>query len=77
MTGEVTPYDVLLMLAMQELETGERPSVVETLTSLGMDDLVEAAKIGLESEEDDEELVDDPDPDGDPGDAEIGDVDEA
>lgn len=75
----MTPQDVLLMMAMQQLETGEKVDVIETLTSLGMDDIVEAAKIGRETEEEEEDELPSDDPEGDeiadvevPGDSELG-----
>ena len=53
----VTYKDVLLTLAMDQLQTGERVDVIGTLTMLGMEDVVETARIAqeVEDEEDDEE----------------------
>jgi hypothetical protein len=61
----ITYRDVLLTLAMEQIQSGEPVDVIATLTALGMTDVVEAARIAqeVEDEEDDEELPDDPDAD--------------
>jgi len=61
----ITYRDVLLTLAMEQIQTGEPVDVIATLTALGMTDVVEAARLAqeVEDEEDDDELPDDPDAD--------------
>jgi hypothetical protein len=53
----VTYRDVLLTLAMDQLQSGEPVDVVETLRMIGMEDVVELARIALESDEDSDEGV--------------------
>lgn len=63
---ELTYRDVLLTLAMDQLETGAPVDVIATLLALGMGDVVKAAEIAqeIESDEGEDDLpVDDPEPD--------------
>lgn len=64
--SSITYRDVLLTLAMDQIQTGGPVDVIETLMTLGMSDIVEAARLAqeVEAEEDgDDGLPDDPDAD--------------
>jgi len=59
---EITDRDVLLTLAMEQLEHGEKVDVIATLETLGLHEIVETAKIARDVEEE-EELGNDPEVD--------------
>lgn len=74
--AEITPHDVLIMLCVNQLDSKQPVDVVATLSSLGMEDIIEAAKISLEAEEEEDgDVPDDQEPEADdePGDAALAD----